>query len=108
VAALSGGQSKAAGIPRVSAADILAELVARLPDDAMPTLEEVDLTTAAIRLRGTAESYGKFDQIRDALKKDRCFGEIKQPRTEKQRGTEKVAFSIDFPYTCSGEQPGGA
>src|SRR2546430_1085743 len=33
VAALSGGQSKAAGIPRVSAADILAGLLARLPDD---------------------------------------------------------------------------
>ena len=108
VAALSGGRSKAAGIPRVSAADVLAELVAHLPDDAMPTLEDVDLTTTAIRLRGTAESFGKVDQILTALKKDRCFGEIKQPRTEKQRGTEKVVFSIDFAYTCSGEQPGGA
>ncbi len=108
VAALSGGRSKAAGIPRVSAADVLAELVAHLPDDAMPTLEDVDLTTTAIRLRGTAESFGKVDQILTALKKDRCFGEIKQPRTEKQRGTEKVQFSIDFAYTCSGEQPGGA
>ncbi len=108
VAALSGGRSKAAGIPRVSAADVLAELVAHLPDDAMPTLDDVDLTTTAIRLRGTAESFGKVDQILTALKKDRCFGEIKQPRTEKQRGTEKVQFSIDFAYTCSGEQPGGA
>jgi general secretion pathway protein L len=108
VAALSGGRSKAAGIPRVSAADVLAELVANLPDDAMPTLEDVDLTTTAVRLRGTADSYGKVDQIIGGLKKDRCFGEIKQPRTEKQRGSEKVIFSIDFAYTCSGEQPGGA
>jgi general secretion pathway protein L len=108
VAALSGGRSKAAGIPRVSAADVLAELLAHLPDDAMPTLEDVDLNTTAIRLRGTADSYGKVDQILAALKKDRCFGEIKQPRTEKQRGSEKVQFSIDFAYTCSGEQPGGA
>jgi general secretion pathway protein L len=108
LAALSGGRSKAAGIPRVSAADVLAELVANLPDDAMPILEDVDLTTTAIRLRGTADSYGKVDQIIAGLKKDRCFGEIKQPRTEKQRGSEKVIFSIDFAYTCSGEQPGGA
>ncbi|MFL5311794.1 MAG: type II secretion system protein GspL [Myxococcales bacterium] len=107
LAALSGGRSKAAGIPRVSAADVLAELVAHLPDDAMPTLDDVDLTTTAIRLRGTADSFGKVDQILGALKKDRCFGEIKQPRTEKQRGTEKVIFSIDFAYACSGEQPGG-
>jgi general secretion pathway protein L len=108
VAALSGGRSKAAGIPRVSAADILAELIAHLPDDAMPTLEDLDLNTTSIRLRGTADSFGKVDQILAALKKDRCFGDIKQPRTEKQRGSEKVVFSIDFAYTCSGEQPGGA
>ena len=108
VAALSGGRSKAAGIPRVSAADVLAELIAHLPDDAMPILDDVDLTTTAVRLRGTAESYGKVDQILTALKKDRCFGQIQQPRTEKVRGTEKVQFSIDFAYTCSGEQPGGA
>jgi general secretion pathway protein L len=108
LAALSGGRSKAAGIPRVSAADVLAELLAHLPDDAMPTLEDVDLTTTAVRLRGTAESYGKVDQILSALKQDRCFGQIQQPRTEKVRGTEKVQFSIDFAYTCSGEQPGGA
>ena len=108
VAALSGGRSKAAGIPRVSAADVLAELLAHLPDDAMPTLEDVDLNTTSIRLRGTADSFGKVDQILAALKKDRCFGEIKQPRTEKQRESEKVLFSIDFAYTCSGEQPGGA
>jgi general secretion pathway protein L len=108
VAALSGGRSKAAGIPRVSAADVLAELLTHLPDDAMPTLEDVDLNTTSIRLRGIADTYGKVDQILAALKKDRCFGEIKQPRTEKQRGSEKVQFSIDFAYTCSGEQPGGA
>jgi general secretion pathway protein L len=108
VAALSGGRSKAAGIPRVSAADVLAELLAHLPDDAMPTLEDVDLNTTSIRLRGVAENYTKVNDIITALKKDRCFGEIKQPRTEKQRGGEKVQFSMDFAYTCSGEQPGGA
>jgi general secretion pathway protein L len=108
VAALSGGRSKAAGIPRVSAADVLAELIAHLPDDAMPTLDDVDLTTTSIRLRGIAESYGKVADIITALKKDRCFGQIQQPRTEPVRGTTKVQFSIDFAYTCSGEQPGGA
>ncbi|HWE24662.1 MAG TPA: type II secretion system protein GspL [Myxococcales bacterium] len=109
LAALSGGRSKAAGIPRVSAADVLAELLAHLPDDAMPTIEDIDLTTTSIRLRGIADSYGKVDQIVAALKKDRCFGDIKPPRTEKSRsGGDKVQFTIDFPYTCSGEQPGGA
>ena len=109
IAALSGGRSKAAGIPRVSAADVLAELVAHLPEDAMPTLDDVELTTTTVRLRGVADNYGKVDQIVTGLKKDRCFGQFQTPRTERVRGGgEKVQFSIDFAYTCSGEQPGGA
>jgi general secretion pathway protein L len=108
VAALSGGRSKAAGIPRVSAADVLAELVGHFPDEALPTLEDVELTTLTVRLRGVADSYAKVDEILASLRKDRCFGDIKQPRTEKQRGGDKVIFSIDFAYACSGEQPGGA
>jgi general secretion pathway protein L len=108
IAALSGGRSRTAGIPRVSAADVLAELVAHLPEGAMPTLDDVDLTTTTVRLRGVAESFGKVDELIAALRKDRCFGDIKQPRTEKQRDSSKVNFSLEFAYTCSGEQPGGA
>ena len=104
--ALSGGKSKAAGIPRVSAAEVLSELIAHLPEDAMPVLEDVDVTTTSLRVKGVAESFGKVDEIISGLKKDKCFGEIKQPRVEKQRDGTKVSFSIDFAYTCSGETGG--
>jgi hypothetical protein len=73
----------------------------------MPTLEEVDLNTTTVRMRGVAESYGKVDELIAALRKDRCFGDMKQPRTEKVRDN-KVGFTLEFAYTCSGEQPGGA
>ncbi|HZR10985.1 MAG TPA: hypothetical protein VFA79_20520 [Myxococcales bacterium] len=108
VAQLSGGRSRAAGIPRVSGADVLAELVAHMPDGSLPLLEDVEVTTTAVRVKGTADSFGKVDEIVAALRKDKCFGEIKQPRTEKAREGTKVTFSLDFPYTCSGEAPGGA
>jgi general secretion pathway protein L len=106
---LSGGKSRAAGIPRVSAADVLAELVAHMPDASLPLLEDVELTTTAIRLKGTADSFGKVDEIKSALQKDKCFGEIKQPRVDKVAGGgSKVTFAFDFAYTCSGETAGGA
>ena len=105
---LSGGNSRAAGIPRVSAAEVLAELVAHLPEGSLPLLEDVEVTTTAIRVKGTAESYGKVDDIKASLGKDKCFGEIKQPRVEKARDGNKVSFALDFGYTCSGETPGGA
>ena len=108
VAQLSGGRSRAAGIPRVSAADVLAELVAYMPEGAMPLLDDVEVTTTAVRVKGTADGYGKVDEIVSALRKDKCFGEIKQPRTEKAREGSKVIFSFDFAYICSGETAGGA
>ncbi|HUJ29411.1 MAG TPA: pilus assembly protein PilM [Myxococcales bacterium] len=108
VARLSGGNSRAAGIPRVSGADVFAELVEHMPEGALPLLDDLELTTTSIRIKGTAESYGKVDEIITALKKDKCFGEIKQPRTEKQRDGSKVTFALDFPYVCSGEPQGGA
>ena len=109
IGALSGGRSRAAGIPRVSAADILAEVVGRLPDTAMPVIEDIDLNTSTVRMRGTVESFGKVDDIVAALRKDRCFGDVKQPSTTKARdGSNKVSFSLEFSYTCSGELPGGA
>ena len=75
----------------------------------MPTLDDVDLTTTAVRLRGTAESFGKVEQIGAALKKDRCFGDVKPAHTDPVRGSsQKIQFSIEFAYVCSGEEPGGA
>ncbi|HYY53223.1 MAG TPA: hypothetical protein VE755_10135, partial [Myxococcales bacterium] len=108
LAQLSGGRSRAAGIPRVSAADVLAELVAHMPEGSLPLLEEVEVTTASIRLRGTAETFGKVEEITSALRKNRCFGEIKPAKTDKAPGGNKVTFAMDFPYTCSGETSGGA
>ncbi|HTO95412.1 MAG TPA: pilus assembly protein PilM [Myxococcales bacterium] len=108
VAQLSGGRSRAAGIPRVSGADVFAELVAYMPEGSLPLLDDVEVTTTALRVKGTADSFGKVDEIVSGLRKDKCFGEIKQPRTEKAREGTKVAFVLDFPYTCSGETPGGA
>ena len=105
---LSGGRSKAAGIPRVSAAEIFAELMASFPEGAMPQLEDVEVTTTSIRVKGVAESFGAVDTIVAALKKDKCFGEIKQPRVERQREGSKVSFTLDFAYACSGERQGGA
>jgi general secretion pathway protein L len=109
VSQLSGSSSKAAGIPRVGAADVLAEVIKRLPEGALPQLEEVEVTTTSVRLKGTLDGYGALDPLVSGLKTNKCFGEIKPPRTEKlPREGNKVSFALDFPYTCSGEAPGGA
>jgi general secretion pathway protein L len=106
VAQMSGGSSKAAGIPRVSAADVLAEVLAHLPEATLPLIEDVDISTASVRLKGVADSYQQVDHIKDALKADKCFGEIKPPRTELLKDSKKYAFTMDFPYACSGDGGG--
>lgn len=106
VSQMSGGASRAAGIPRVSGAEVLAEVIAHLPEGGLPLLEDLEVTTTSVRLKGVAESFAQVDQIIAGLKTNRCFGQIKQPRVEKQRDSTKVMFSVDFPYTCSGETGG--
>jgi hypothetical protein len=67
------------------------------------------VTTTSVRLKGTLDGYGALDPLVSGLKTNKCFGEIKPPRTEKlPREGNKVSFALDFPYTCSGEAPGGA
>ncbi|HEY2030755.1 MAG TPA: pilus assembly protein PilM [Myxococcales bacterium] len=105
---LSGGSSRAAGIPRVSAADVLAEVITHLPPDAPPLIQDLETTTTAVRIKGAVGGYDKVDAITSGLKKDKCFGEIKPPRSEKARDANGIVFSAEFPYTCSGESPGGA
>jgi hypothetical protein len=74
----------------------------------MPLLDEVEVTTTAVRIRGTADNFGRVDEIVAALRKDKCFGEIKRPQTDRVSGSNRVTFSFDFAYTCSGETGGGA
>ena len=88
--------------------DVLAEIVANMPESSLPLLEDVEVTTTTVRVKGTADNFGKVDEIVTALRKNRCFGEIKQPRTERAPGGNKVSFAMEFPYTCSGETSGGA
>lgn len=106
VSRMSGGASKAAGIPRVSGAEVLASVLSHLPENATPLLDDVEVTTTTVHMKGVAESFAQVDQIIASLKADKCFGEIKQPRVEKVRDSTKVQFSFDFPYTCSGEAGG--
>ncbi|MBS2024350.1 MAG: pilus assembly protein PilM [Deltaproteobacteria bacterium] len=103
---MQGGGSKAAGIPRVSGSEVLAEVLSHMPENAQPLLEDLEVTTASVRIKGVAESFGQVDQIIAGLKGDKCFGDIKQPRVEKQRDSTKVQFAIDFAYTCAGEGGG--
>ena len=105
--ALRGADSKAASVPRVGATEILAEVTQHLPEDALPALEDVEITTTRVTLKGTADGLSQVDRITAALKKDRCFGEIKQPNVQRVANTQKYTFTIDFAYTCA-EAAGGA
>ena len=101
LAALRGGNSRAAGVPRVGATEILAEVTQSFPDDPVPAVEDIEITTTRVTIKGTVDSFGDVSKVTAALQKGRCFGEIKQPRTDKVASTQKVGFVMDFPYTCA-------
>jgi len=44
----------------VSAADVFAELVAHMPEGALPLLATFEVTTSSIRIKGTAQDFGRW------------------------------------------------
>ena len=106
--ALRGGNSKASAIPRVSATEILAEVTNALPDGSLPDVEDIEVTTTRVTVKGTVDGFDKIAPMTDALKKDRCFGDIRPARTENVANSKKKSFVLDFAYVCSGETAGGA
>jgi general secretion pathway protein L len=110
---LKGQESASAALPKQSAVDLLAELVARIPkeDEAKKpfpvTFDQMLVDLERISLRGQTESTKDVDRLTNALKGYRCFQEIKQGRLEKTKDGSKVLFRLDIRVECPTEQGQG-
>jgi len=108
---LRGQESPAAALPRYSAVDLLAELIARMPkgENGKPspvTFDQMMVDLERISLRGQMESTKDMDTVTNALKTFRCFHDVKQGKLEKTRDGLKVLFRLEVQVECPTEQGG--
>lgn len=106
---LQGGDTKAAQIPTASALEVFQTAVAGMPGESGLKLEEVDVTLERMRLRGIVDSFDGVDQVVAGLKGNRCIGEVKRGRVQRNK-EEKIEFTLDALYVCgqNGDKAGGA
>ncbi len=99
-AILRGRGSPGAAIPRASAVDLLSELADRVPAQVKLRLDRIEITRDKLHVEGTTDSAEGVDQLVEALKSSRCFGEARSGSARKRASDGKFEFSIDSGLTC--------
>lgn len=97
---LQGQESPAAGIPKRSAASLLAELTQRVPADMPVTMDQIVIDLDRISVRCEANNSKNMEDLIAALKQYQCFKEIKEGRVEKSKDGTKVTFRLDIQVEC--------
>lgn len=100
---LQGQESPAAGIPRRSAATLLAELTQRVPASLPVTMDNIVIDLDRISVRCEANNSKNMEELIAALKQYRCFTEVKEGRVEKSKDGSKVTFRLDIQVECPDE-----
>jgi general secretion pathway protein L len=99
---LKGRGTSTAGIPRVAASDVLAELAAHTPSDITLRYDRIDVTKEKLHLQGTTDAAENVDRIISALKGSRCFTEPRSGGARRRGADSKFEFTIDSDLSCEG------
>ncbi|MBX7113340.1 MAG: pilus assembly protein PilM [Myxococcaceae bacterium] len=97
---LKGKESPAAGLPKRSAVNLLAEATSRISPDLKVVLDRIVIDLDRISIRGEAPSSKEIDDLTTALKKFKCFTEIKVGKIEKSKDGNKINFGLDVQVQC--------
>jgi len=96
---LRGRGTVGASIPRVSAAGVLAELAARVPQVQL-RLDRIEISREKLHLQGTTDAAENVDRIVSALRSSRCFADARSGGARKRGNEAKFEFTVDADITC--------
>jgi general secretion pathway protein L len=102
---LRGKESPTAALPKVSAAGLLAELAARVPNDVPLKIDQVVVDLDRVQMRGETDSSKSIDRLSAALKTYRCFRDVKGGKVERTKDGARVTFQVDVLVDCGDTLP---
>lgn len=105
ISRLKGVESPAAALPKLSAVNLLAEITQRVPPDMNVTFDRMQIDLERISIQGETDNTKQIDALSSALKKFRCFKDVRQGKVEKTRDGQKFTFRLDVQVQCP-EQAG--
>lgn len=92
-------------LPHADAFDVMVKLSEDIPMTMTSDIDELDVQKGHVVVHGTVASIADAQAIADALKKERCFVDVKDPRTN-QLGNDKQKYALDFDIRCPEDQRG--
>jgi len=97
---LRGQESPAAGMPKRTAATLLASLTSRVPSEIPITMSRITIDLDRITLTGETDTAKHIEDMIAALQGDKCFKEINQGKAERSKDGTKVVFGLDIRVEC--------
>lgn len=108
VQTLRGKGTPTAGIPKVSAVEVLAELTEKVPESVPMKFDRVEITKDKLHLQGTTEAAENVDKLVGSLRASRCFADARSGGARRRGAEAKFEFSADSSLTCveGAQEPG--
>lgn len=101
---MQGKESPTAALPKITAVNLLAEVVQRVPESANVSLDQIVIDLDRITVRGITDSSKQIDEVTQALKGYRCFREVKEGKVERNK-EGKTSFRLDIEVQCPDVAP---
>jgi general secretion pathway protein L len=92
-------------LPHADAFDVMVKLSEDIPMTMTSDIDELDVQKGHVVVHGTVATIADAQSIADALKKEHCFANVKDPRTN-QLGSDKQKYALDFDLLCPEDHHG--
>ena len=87
-------------LPHADAFDVMVKLSEDIPSTMTSDIEELEVNKGHVTVRGTVGTITDAHAIADALKKEHCFADVKDPRTNQSFGTDRQRYVLEFDVKC--------
>lgn len=93
-------------MPRVDAFDVLVQLAQAVPKDIKHDIEEIDVQRSGpqsaprVSIHGIVPNVQDAENLAEALKKFRCFQDIKIVKKSQQVGGDRQKYHMEFDLKC--------
>lgn len=87
-------------MPHADAFDVMVKLSEDIPQSMKHDIEELDVQKAHVSVHGIVGSIPDAQSIVASLKSERCFSDVKMPRTTQVVGGERQKYVIEFDLKC--------
>ena len=87
-------------MPHADGFDMMIRLSDALPSDLKHDVEELSIQKSRVTMRGIVDTPADADKVREALRKQRCFADVKMGSVSAQPGTNRQKYDMDWEIRC--------